>query len=202
MPLRALALNCTLKPSPEPSSTDRMIRVLADALAEHDVDTTAVRVVDHDVRPGVGDDLGDGDGWPAIRSRIVAADLLVVATPIWLGSPSSVAKRVAERLDALLGDTDDRSRTPAFGKVAVVAVVGNEDGAHHVSAELYQWLSDVGFTVPPQAVTYWVGEALGSVDFGDLDEVPAKVTSTAAMAASSAAHLARLLAEHPYPGTG
>lgn len=200
MPIRALALNCTLKPSPEPSSTDRMIQVLADALAEHDVATEAVRVVDHDVRPGVTSDGGDGDEWPAIRQRIVDADVLVLATPIWLGAPSSVAKRVVERLDAFLGETDDRGRMPSYGKVALAAIVGNEDGAHRSSADVYQWLADVGFTVPANGVVYWVGEAMGSTDFIDLDEVPEKVRSAAAQTASNAAHLAALLAGSPYPG--
>lgn len=201
MPLRALALNCTLKASPAPSSTDRMIGVLAEALAAHDVVTETIRVVDHDVRPGVGSDEGLGDGWPAIRERIIGSEILIVATPIWMGAPSSVAKRVAERLDAFLGESDDASRTPAYGKVALVAVVGNEDGAHHSSAELYQWLGDVGFTIPANATAYWVGEAMGSVDFADLDEIPEKVTSAAAQTASNAAHLAALLAATPYPGS-
>ena len=200
MALRALALNCTLKPSPAPSSTDRMIGVLADALAEHDVSTETIRVVDHDVRPGVESDEGLGDGWPAIRARIVGSDILIVATPIWMGAPSSVAKRVAERLDAFLGEVDDKGRMPSYSKVALVAVVGNEDGAHRASSDLYQWLADVGFTIPANAVAYWVGEALGSIDFADLDEVPDKVRSAAAQTASNAAHLARLLAATPYPG--
>jgi predicted CoA-binding protein len=89
---------------------------------------------------------------------------------------------------------------PSYSKVAIVAVVGNEDGAHRSSADLYQWLADVGFTIPANAVAYWVGEAMGSVDFADLDEVPEKVTSAAAQTASNAAHLARVLQEAPYPG--
>lgn len=200
MPLRALALNCTLKASPAPSSTDRMIGVLAEQLAEHDVVTETIRVVDHDVRPGVTSDEGLGDGWPAIRERIVGSDILIVGTPVWMGAPSSVAKRVAERLDALLSETDDRGRMPSYSKVALVAAVGNEDGAHHSSAELYQWLSDVGFTVPANAVVYWVGEAMGSKDFDELDEVPDRTLATAKQTASNAAHLARLLAATPYPG--
>ena len=85
------------------------------------------------------------------------------------------------------------------GKVAIVSVVGNEDGAHHVSAELYQALNDVGYTLAPNAVAYWVGEAMGSTDFRDLAEVPARVASTVEMVASNAAHLAGLLAGAPYP---
>ncbi len=113
---------------------------------------------------------------------------------------SSLAKRVAERMDAFISETDDRGRMPSFGRIALVAVVGNEDGAHCVSAQLYQALSDVGWTVPALATAYWVGEAMGSVDFQDLPKIPDKVMETAAMAASNAAHLVGMLKERPYPG--
>lgn len=127
------------------------------------------------------------------------ADILVFGTPIWLGQPSSIAKRVTERMDAFLGETDDQGRMVSFDRVAVVAVVGNEDGAHHVSAELYQALNDVGFTLPANAVTYWVGEAMGSTDYKDLGREREKVTSATTTAACNAPHLARLLREAGYP---
>lgn len=197
--LNALVLVCTLKKSPHPSSSDVLGREVLDALGEHDVAGDVVRVVDHDVHFGVSTDEGDGDQWPQIRSKVLAADILVLATPIWMGQPSSVAKLVLERLDAELSETDETGRPTMFGKVAVAAVVGNEDGAHHVSAEVYQALGDVGFTVPPQAVTYWVGEAMGSTDYRELDHRPEVTTGTTRTAAANAAHLARLLHESPYP---
>jgi multimeric flavodoxin WrbA len=199
-PLRAFTLNCTLKPAPTPSSTDRMLDLLADALSDHDVTTTnAARVVDLDVRPGVTSDEGPGDAWPDLRRQILEADILILGTPIWLGNPTSVCRRVLERLDAFLGETDDRGRPIASDRVAVLATVGNEDGAHAVAAQVYQALGDVGFTIPAGAQAYWVGEAMGSVDFGDLDEVPEKVESTLATVARNAAHLARLLKADGYP---
>jgi multimeric flavodoxin WrbA len=202
MALTALALNCTLKPSPAGSSTDLLLSQVGDALAEHDVTMETLRVVDFEVKPGVTSDEGDGDQWPIIRQRILAADVLVVGGPVWMGAPSSIVKRVAERLDAFLSETDDQGRMPSYGKVAMVAVVGNEDGAHHVSAELYQWLADVGFTIPANAVTYWVGEAMGSVDYNDLDETPETTANATDMAVRNTVHLARLLSGSPYPGKG
>lgn len=200
MALTALALNCTLKRGPERSSTDKLLGEVLEALAEHGVSGEVVRVVDHDVKPGVTSDEGDGDAWPAIRRKIVAADILVLGTPIWLGQPSSVAKRVLERLDAFLEETDDRGRMPAFGKVAVVAIVGNEDGAHHCHAEIYQALNDVGFTLAAGAGTYWVGEAMGSIDYKDLRKPYDKTVQATKMLASNAAHLAGLLKRSAYPG--
>ncbi|HEX2299373.1 MAG TPA: NAD(P)H-dependent oxidoreductase [Pseudonocardiaceae bacterium] len=113
--LRALALVCTLKPSPSSSSSDLMAQQVLDALGSHDVDGELLRVVDYDVRPGVSADMGDGDQWPVIRRRIREADVLVLATPTWVGHHSSVAQRVLERLDAELSETDDEGRPAMVG---------------------------------------------------------------------------------------
>lgn len=199
MALTALVLVGTLTPSPAPSSSELLGRQVLAALEEHGVTGDVVRLVDHDVRPGVQTDMGDGDAWPAIRAQVLDADILVLATPIWMGQPSSVTKRALERLDAELSETDDEGRLLTYGKVAAVAVVGNEDGAHHVSAELFQALNDVGFTVPAAAVTYWVGEAMGGTDYQDLPETPEATAGTTATLARHAVHVARLLREHPYP---
>jgi multimeric flavodoxin WrbA len=153
------------------------------------------------VRFGVQTDEGDGDGWPRIRERMLASDILVVATPIWLGQPSAVCKMVLERLDAELSETDDEGRMLTYGKVGCLAVVGNEDGAHHVAAEVYQALSDVGFTIPANGVTYWVGEAMQGTDYQDKDPRPEKTAQTTGTLAANAAHLATLLKGSPYPAS-
>ena len=199
--LKVFGLNCTLKPSGgEASSTDALMRHFYDELTRHYAVGDIVRAVDHDIKPGVTSDEGNGDAWPALRKRVVEADILVIGSPIWLGQPSSVAKRVLERLDAFLGEKDDKGRMPSYGKVAVAAIVGNEDGAHHVSAELAQALFEVGFTIPSGGATYWVGEALGSTNYIDLAKPPKAVAEWTAMLASNTAHLARLLKADNYPG--
>ncbi len=202
MALTAIALNCSLKRSDgESSSTDKMIGLIVSELKKRQVDFAGtIRVADFEVKPGVTSDEGEGDEWPELRRRILAADILIFGTPIWMGQPSSIAKRVTERMDAFLSETDECGRMPSYGKVAMVAVVGNEDGAHHVSAELFQALSDVGWTLPAGASCYWVGEAMQKTDFQDLPQIPEKVSSTAAMVASNTAHLAALLKERQYPG--
>lgn len=198
--LKILALNCTLKPSAKgSSSTGKMIDLLLAELDSEGTMAESLRVADFDIKPGVTSDEGEGDEWPVIREKIIQCDILIVGSPVWMGQPSSVAKRVMERLDAFLSEKDEKGHMPSYGKVAIIATVGNEDGAHHVSAELYQALNDVGFSLAPNAVAYWVGEAMGSTDFIDLDEVPETVSGAVTMAARSAAHLARLLKQHPYP---
>lgn len=201
MTLCVLALTCTLKPSPAKSSSDLIARQLLDLFAERGATGEVVRVVDHDVKPGVEADMGDGDAWPDIRRKIAAADILLVATPTWVGHMSSVAQRVLERLDAELSETDDEGRPAMFGKVAVAAVVGNEDGAHKIIADLFQALDDIGFTVPAQGATYWNGEAMQGGDYLDLDETPKAVVSTNETVVRNAVHLANLLREHQYPAS-
>lgn len=204
MPIRVIAINATLKKSgKEPSSTDAMIDLVASYIERHDATVVeTIRLADHAIHPGVTSDEGDGDDWPAIRSKILAADVLIFGTPIWMGQPSSIAKRAMERMDAFLSETDDAGRTPAYGKVAVFAIVGNEDGAHFSTAAMAQSLNDVGWTIPAASACYWVGEAMNKKDFKDLAEVPKVTRETAQMVASNAVHLARLLKAKPYPALG
>jgi multimeric flavodoxin WrbA len=202
MPLTALALNGTLKSSDssEPSSTDKLLELITEEFKKYGVETETIRLADQNIKPGVTSDEGEGDAWPDIRKKLLEADILLVGTPIWLGQPGSICKRALERMDAFLEETDDQGRMVSYGKVAAVAVVGNEDGAHHVSAEVFQALNDVGFTIPANAVAYWVGEAMGSTNFVDLKKTPEAVQTMVSMLARNTAHLAKLLKKSQYPG--
>lgn len=160
---------------------------------------SALRVVDFDVKPGVEADMGEGDQWPYIREQVLAADILVIVSPTWMGQVTSVAQRVLERLDAELSRTDSAGRPILFDKVAVVGVVGNEDGAHHITSQLMQALNDVGFTIPAQGGTYWNGEAMNDVDYIDLKRTPEASAAATKTLATNAAHLATALAESGYP---
>lgn len=196
--LKVLALNCTLKREGD-SSTDVLLGQIIAAMGTR-VTAETVRVAALSIPPGVSSDEGEGDDWPAVREKIVACDILLVGSPVWMGQPSSVAKRALERMDAFLSETDEAGRTPAYGKVAAVAVVGNEDGAHHVSAELFQALADVGFTIAAGGPSYWVGEAMGATDYKDLERIPDVVANATTMLVENTLHLATLLKARPYPG--
>jgi multimeric flavodoxin WrbA len=200
MSLNVLALNCTLKPSPSRSSTEKLLSELFDAFRDYDARGEIVRVADLHIKPGVSSDEGPGDDWPELRKRVLACDILVIGSPIWLGQPSSIAKRVLERMDAFLDERDEMQRMPSYGKVGFAAVVGNEDGAHHVAAEICQELAEVGFTIPTGGVTYWVGEAMGDKNYIDLPKTPKAVAEWTPVLASNAAHLANLLKGSGYPG--
>jgi multimeric flavodoxin WrbA len=199
--MRALCLNCTLKRSPEPSNTESLADVVMSALRDDGVETDEMRLVDHQIDPGVvSEAVSDGDQWPAIREQLVAADILVVATPTWLGQPSSVAKRALERMDAMLSETREDGETPiAYGRVAGVVVTGNEDGAHHVIAEIAGALIDIGYTIPGQAWTYWnKGPGPGDEEWLTTDEREWSIT-TGKTAAQNLLAVAKALQEAALP---
>lgn len=200
--LKVVAMNCTLKSAAnsETSSTEVLLSQLMKALASEGAKGEIVRVADFNVKPGVKSDEGEGDDWPSLRQRIIDADILVIGSPIWLGQPSSVAKRILERMDAFLDEKDEHERTPAYGKVAFAVIVGNEDGAHHSATEICGALMELGFTIPAGGSTYWVGEAMGSKEYKDFKTPPKAVAEWTPMLAANAAHLARLLKSTPYPG--
>ncbi|MGX1247927.1 multimeric flavodoxin WrbA [Streptomyces ambofaciens] len=150
--MRALVINCTLKPSPQPSNTEALAATVIAALKGHGAEVDVVRAVDLNLKPGVETDMGDGDDWPGVHEKLLASQILVIASPTWLGRPSSVAQRVLERMDAMLGETDDEGRPVAYNRVAGVLVTGNEDGAHHVISEISGGLADIGYTIPGQAL--------------------------------------------------
>lgn len=198
-PLKAIVLACSLNKTPAESSTELLANQLLSELGKYNVSGSIIRAVDYDIKPGVEIDMGEGDAWPAIRQQIMESDILILATPIWVGHPCSIAQRIIERLDAELSETDEQGRLMTYGKVAAVAVVGNEDGAHKVCADMFQALNDVGLTIPAASGTYWVGEAMNKVDYKDLKETPEMVAKTNKSLAANVAHLAHLLKANQYP---
>lgn len=197
--MRALFITCTLKQSPEPSNSEALARVVSEALEAEGVETEFIRAVDHDIKPGVESDMGDGDQWPPIRESILGSEILVVVTPTWLGQPSSVSKRVLERMDALISEEDEEGRPVAYNRVGGVVVTGNEDGAHHVITEICGALIDIGFTVPGQSWTYWNRGPGPGKDYLDAREGHPWSKSTGEAAASNLLGAARALSSNPIP---
>jgi multimeric flavodoxin WrbA len=197
--VKALVLNCTLKASPARSNTAALAEVVAAALHEQGVESAEVRVADRSIPPGVESDLGEGDEWPIVRAQVLEAEILVFATPTWLGRPSSLAQRVLERMDAMLSETDEEERPVAYNRVAGVVVTGNEDGAHHVISEVSGALGDIGFTVPGQAWTYWNRGPGPGQDYLESDAGKDWSHSTGRAAAANLLAVARALEASPIP---
>ena len=160
--LSALFINCTLKPGDQTSHTQGLMDVAMQHMRDQGVSVDLVRAVDHDIAPGVQPDMREeglaSDDWPALTERVLAADILVLGTPIWLGDKSSVATRVVERLYSLSGWLNDEQQSVFYGKVGGVVVTGNEDGIKHVAMNVLYSLGHIGYTIPPQADAGWIGE--------------------------------------------
>jgi multimeric flavodoxin WrbA len=157
--LKALGINCTLKPSPETSNTEALMNRVLGILEEHGVKTELLRPVDYEIKFGVSSDEGDGDEWPEVLERIKAADILLMGMSIWFGVRSSVCQMVVERLDGTYNERNEVGQYPLYNKVAGVVVTGNEDGAHASAETTLFNMTHLGCTVPPNADTYWVGKA-------------------------------------------
>jgi len=162
-PLSALYLNCTLKRSPERSHTEGLIRNSMAIMEAHGVRTELIRAVDHDIAPGVYRDMTERgwktDEWPGILEKVMAADILVIGTPIWLGEKSSICSKVVERLYATSGELNEHGQYAYYGKVGGCLITGNEDGIKHCSMNILYSLQHLGYAIPPQADAGWIGEA-------------------------------------------
>ena len=199
--LRAVYLNGTLKPSPALSHTDALIDVSAHVLRGVGVRVDVVRTVDHVVAPGVQQDMREHgferDDWPDLFERLVApADIVVLATPTWLGDQSSQTRLAVERLYAYSGVVNDHGQWAYYGKVGGVIVTGNEDGGKHCAAQLLYALSHIGLTIPPQSDAYWNGEAgpgPSYLDEGSGGPQNHWTTRNTVFAAWNMLHLARML---------
>ncbi|RYG23415.1 hypothetical protein EON82_14090 [bacterium] len=199
---RALLINCSLKPEGEPSSTQAMLDKVAGVLKANDVKCEFVRAVDAGIKFGVDTNMGKGDGWPKIHKKILAADMLVIGTPIWLGQRCAVCQMVLERMDAMLNETNGQGQMPLYGKVAGICVVGNEDGAQHVGASVLYNLMQIGATIPPNAEAYWIGPAGGQDDFVDVALDDEYVKSLVDYLGNNLVHVARSLRATPIPPIG
>lgn len=212
--LRACLVNCSLKAEPDASHTERLLDRVAHVLEHEDVDVDRIHARAHQIAFSMDPDESgtDGDEWPEVYDRILAADMLVIGSPIWIGSRSSVASLVVERLYAHSAERNEHGQPIFYGKVAGCVVTGNEDGVKAVARETLYALQHVGYTIPPQADTGWLGDIGPGPSYGDTsdDETGRPVgydsdftNRTATVMTWNLMHLARLLRDHGgLPATG
>lgn len=161
--LRALYINCTLKKSPELSHTQGLADISIGIMKRLDVDVEVIRAVDYEIPPGVYPDMTEHgwmrDDWPALSEKVMAADILILLSPLWLGEKSSVCTRVIERLYGNSSLLNDQGQYAYYGRVGGCVITGNEDGAKHASMNILYSLQHLGYVIPPQADSGWLGEA-------------------------------------------
>jgi len=199
VPLRAIFINCTLTPSPGASHTQNLMDNAVEIMRTNAVTVETIRAVDWNIAPGVQPDMTahgwPQDDWPGIQEKVMAADILVLGTPIWLGDKSSVCTRVVERLYSYSGKLNDKGQYAYYGRVAGCIVTGNEDGIKHCAMNMLYSLQHLGYTIPPQSDAGWIGEAGPGPSYGDdgtgLDNDFTRRNTT--FMAWNLMHLARLL---------
>jgi multimeric flavodoxin WrbA len=201
--LSALFLNCTLKPSPELSHTQGLADIAIAVMEANGVSCDVIRAVDLDLPPGVQPDMTEHgfatDDWPALYRQVMASDIVVVMTPIWLGEKSSVCSRVIERFYGSSAVLNDAGQYAYYGKVGGCLVTGNEDGAKHCAMNILYSLQHLGFTIPPQADAAWLGEAGPGPSYLDPDSGGPDNEFTnrnTTFMAWNLMHMARLLNDH------
>lgn len=200
--MKAIVLNCTLKASPEVSNTELLANVMIESLEALGCKVTMYRIAEMNIPPGVSSEaISEEDEWPELHDEILDSEILVMASPTWLGHPSSVAQKVLERLDRMISETDDSDLPVAYNKVAGVVVTGNEDGAHHVISEICGALNDIGFTTPGQAWTYWNKGPGPGPSYSETNEGHEWSTKTAEAAARNLVAVATALQKHPISNT-
>lgn len=202
MALKAVLLNCTLKRSPEVSNTEALMRKVIEWFDRMDVSSELVRVVDYTIPTGVSSYEGDGDEWPQILEKVKAANIIVMGMPIWFGHRSSVAQLVIERLDGTYNERNEQGQYPLYNKVAGVVVTGNEDGAHACAESTLFNMSHLGCAIPPNADTYWVGDAGPGPSYIEMGQDHAYTQRTTRWMAHNLVHLARILQATPIPAEG
>jgi multimeric flavodoxin WrbA len=201
--VKAVLLNCTIKKSPAVSNTQALMDKVVEQLESLGVECESIRVVDHNIPFGVESDMGEGDDWPPILEKVLAAEILIIGTPIWFGVRSSVCQLVIERLDGTYNTTNEVGQYPLYNTVGAVVVTGNEDGAHDAASNTLFNLSHLGCTIPPNADTYWLGDAGPGPSYieagGDSHPYTQKTTR---WMAHNVVHLARMLERTPIPPEG
>ncbi|AZB40978.1 flavodoxin family protein [Bacillus sp. FJAT-42376] len=203
MTVKALVLNCSLKKGEEESNTEALIKKVTGIMQREGVYTEIVRVADYNVSFGISDDMGGGDEWPEIFEKIKEADIVIIGTPLWLGEKSSIATMVMERIYGGSSLTNEKGQSIYYNKVGGAVITGNEDGAKDAAKSILYGLAHMGFTIPPNTDTYWVGEAGPGPSFIEAEGYKNEFTKQhVQMLAYNLIHFARLLKENPIPAQG
>ncbi|WP_421379781.1 flavodoxin family protein [Bacillus salacetis] len=200
---KALFLNCTLKDEGEQSNTKALMQKIVSIFDQEGIDSEIVRVSDYNVKYGITPDEGEGDEWPQIYQKVMESDILIIGTPLWLGEKSSIATKVIERLYGSSSETNEKGQYIYYNKVGGVVVTGNEDGAKNASASVLYGLAHIGFTIPPNVDTYWVGEAGPGPSYIEANGEENDFTSqNAKIMAYNLIHFSRMLQNTPIPAEG
>lgn len=200
--LKALFLNTSLKSTNDPSHTEGFMEDVKVHFNQLGVESEIVRLADYNIAYGVQEDMGDGDEWPKVFEKVMAADILIIGTPLWLGEKSSLCTQAIERLYGSSSETNDKGQSVFYNKVGGAVITGNEDGAKHAAASILYGLAHIGFTIPPNVDAYWVGEAGPGESYMDAGRDNDFTKTAIERLAYNTYHFARMLKNNPIPAEG
>jgi multimeric flavodoxin WrbA len=200
--LKAIFLLATLKHKRgggEFSHTETLSELVIECLRQHEVRSEIVRLVDYDIKPGIKINMGKGDEWPKILKKVLAADIIVFATPIWWGNQSSLMQRVIERLDELHNELLDTGKSRLANKVGGIVITGEEDGEQHITGNISNFLLSIGVTLPPQCAISYQGDYERATKNSLAKRFREENADAAETMARNLAFFARLLRENNIP---
>ncbi|WP_100399081.1 flavodoxin family protein [Bacillus sp. FJAT-44742] len=200
--LKALYINTSLKKSNEPSNTEALIEKSSEWMKLENIETEVVRIADYTIIAGISDDMGDGDEWPLLMEKVKGADIIILGTPIWNGEKSSLASLVMERLYAQSGETNEKGQAIYYNKVFGCLVTGNEDGAKEAGKSILFGMANIGFTIPPNSLAYWVGEAGPGPSYMEAGQDSEFTKKNTKMMSYNLIHFARMFQQFPIPAVG
>ncbi len=202
MALKALYLNTSLKHGDKQSNIEALMRKSMDILETESVETELLRVSDYDIKFGMSADMDHGDQWPIIFNKIIDADIIVIGTPIWNGHKSSVATLVMERIYAQSSETSKNGQSKYYNKVFGAVATGNEDGAKEPGGSILSRMANLGFTVSPNTLAYWVGDAGPGPSYIEAGQENEFTKNQIKMLSYNLVHMARILVNNPIPPNG
>ncbi|WP_082235141.1 flavodoxin family protein [Halobacillus massiliensis] len=201
--IKALFLNGSLKSSESTSNTEGLAQEVIDIYSKEGVESEIVRLADYHIPYGIDKDMGEGDEWPLLLEKVVDADIVILCSPVWLGEKSSQITVAIERLYGSSSETNDKDQSIFYNKVGGAVVTGNEDGAKNAASSMLYALSHIGFVIPPNVDTYWVGEAGPGPSYMDEGGQENEFTKKhVEMLAYNTMHLARIFKENSIPAVG
>jgi len=202
--LRAIFLLATLKhkrSGQEFSHTQVLSEVVVECLREYNVQSEIVRLADYNIPAGTKSNMGGGDDWPRILNKILAADIIVFATPIWWGNQSSLMQRTIERLDELHNELLETGKSRLNNKVGGIVITGEEDGEQHLTGNISNFFLNMGLLIPPHCAVSYQGKYTRATRKSLARKFrEEKTTADAAKKmATNLAFFARSLKENPIP---
>lgn len=160
--MKAIILLGTLKKKGI-SNTETLVEFLGTYLEKQEITYEVIKLADYHILSGTYTKMDQPDDWPAVYQKILEADILLFATPIWWNSHSSELQRCIERLDEVYDKILAGEDSPLEGKIGGVIITGDSDGVEHVTGNIANFFCSLGLTMPAYSSlgVIWEGHGKG-----------------------------------------